>query len=279
MGLGTFFGRLLGRPEAVSSRTAATDRLKLVLMHDRTDIPATMMEAIRTEMVALLSKYVEIDTEALDVQLEREQGAIGLVLNIPIKRVKTELEAAEALETMHALQRAQAGEPGAADQPASEAVAVDDGDEAAAESPAGEAPAPSEGDAARAETPDRALASDEGAFHGPAPGSEAGLGDGAPAPESAGPDAAEEQADEGPSRVEAEPASGRAAAVIEAPQPAKTVTLPVRRLSALKGPDIGALLQRSDDDGEERPKVVRDAWYSAEALLAPTPSERGEPSD
>jgi cell division topological specificity factor len=279
MGLGTFFGRLLGRPEAVSSRTAATDRLKLVLMHDRTDIPATMMEAIRTEMVAVLSKYVEIDTEALDVQLEREQGAIGLVLNIPIKRVKTELEATEALETMHALQRAQAGEPGPDDHPASAAGPVGDADGAAGPPPAGEVLDSAAGDDAGEETSDQPLAPDEGAADDTALRSEDGGGDGASAPGLAGPDAVEEGADEAPPVVEAGPASGRAAAVIEAPQPAKTVTLPVRRLTALKGPDIGALLQRGDDDGEERPKVVRDAWYSAEALLAPTPSERGEPSD
>jgi cell division topological specificity factor len=104
MGLATLFDRILGRQTADASKNAAKDRLRLVLMHDRSDIPATMMEAIRAEMIQALSKYVEIDTEALDVQLEREQGAIGLVLNIPIRRVKTEAEAADALAAMHLLQ-------------------------------------------------------------------------------------------------------------------------------------------------------------------------------
>ncbi|MEB3223967.1 MAG: cell division topological specificity factor MinE [Candidatus Sericytochromatia bacterium] len=253
MGLSSFFGRLLGRPEAVSSRTAATDRLKLVLMHDRTDIPATMMEAIRTEMVAVLSKYVEIDTEALDVQLEREQGAIGLVLNIPIKRVKTELEASEAFETMHALQREQDGEAGGDEQAAEAAVApADAADEAATPEAPAEIPDAEVGEAAEVQ-PEPAAAE------------------------------AEAEVDEAVVAEAGEPAAagvGRSgASAIEVAQPAKTVTLPVRRFSTLKSPDVGALLHKMDDEGDERPKLVRDAWYSAEALLAQTPSERTEPSD
>lgn len=104
MGLATLLDRILGRQTQETSKNAAKDRLRLVLMHDRSDIPATMMEAIRTEMIHALSKYVEIDTEALEVQLERDQGAIGLMLNIPIRRVKTEAEAADALAAMHAIQ-------------------------------------------------------------------------------------------------------------------------------------------------------------------------------
>ncbi len=104
MGLATLLDRILGRQTPDASKNTAKDRLRLVLMHDRSDIPATMMEAIRAEMINVLSKYVEIDTEALEVQLEREQGAIGLVLNIPIRRVKSEAEAADALAAMHAVQ-------------------------------------------------------------------------------------------------------------------------------------------------------------------------------
>lgn len=105
MGLFSIINNLLGR-STEQSKNAAKDRLRLVLMHDRSDIPATMMEAIRTEMVQVLSKYVEIDQEALEVMLEKEAGSIGLVLNIPIRRVKSEAEAAEALAAMKTIQDA-----------------------------------------------------------------------------------------------------------------------------------------------------------------------------
>lgn len=105
MGLFSIINNLLGR-STEQSKNAAKDRLRLVLMHDRSDIPATMMEAIRTEMVLVLSKYVEIDQEALEVALEKEAGSIGLVLNIPIRRVKSEDEASEALAAMKTIQDA-----------------------------------------------------------------------------------------------------------------------------------------------------------------------------
>lgn len=109
MGLFSIINNLLGR-STEQSKNAAKDRLRLVLMHDRSDIPATMMEAIRTEMVQVLSKYVEIDQEALEVMLEKEAGSIGLVLNIPIRRVKSEAEAAEALAAMKTIQDARDAE-------------------------------------------------------------------------------------------------------------------------------------------------------------------------
>ena len=121
MGLFTIINNLLGRQNE-QSKTAAKDRLRLVLMHDRSDIPATMMEAIRTEMVQVLSKYVEIDQEALEVMLEKEAGSIGLVLNIPIRRVKSEAEAAEALAAMQAIQDAKDGKPAASAEATVEAA-------------------------------------------------------------------------------------------------------------------------------------------------------------
>jgi cell division topological specificity factor len=121
VGLFTIINNLLGRQNE-QSKTAAKDRLRLVLMHDRSDIPATMMEAIRSEMVQVLSKYVEIDQEALEVMLEKEAGSIGLVLNIPIRRVKSEAEAAEALAAMQAIQDAKDGKPAASAEATVEAA-------------------------------------------------------------------------------------------------------------------------------------------------------------
>ena len=41
-----FIERLFGKTEK-SAKSIAKDRLRLVLMHDRADIPAPMMEAMR----------------------------------------------------------------------------------------------------------------------------------------------------------------------------------------------------------------------------------------
>lgn len=83
--IATFIDRLLGRQ---SSRSTAKDRLRLVLLHDRTDIPGAMLEQMRLDMIAVLSKYVEIDQEALEVNLEKEEGSVALVASIPIRKVR-----------------------------------------------------------------------------------------------------------------------------------------------------------------------------------------------
>ncbi|MBU6429856.1 MAG: cell division topological specificity factor MinE [Cyanobacteria bacterium REEB65] len=88
MPLPAFLERLFSRTDA--SKDAAKNRLKLVLMHDRAAIPAAVLEQMRAELLAVLSKYVEIDQEALEVNLERSEGTIALLANVPILRVRPE---------------------------------------------------------------------------------------------------------------------------------------------------------------------------------------------
>jgi cell division topological specificity factor len=72
-----------------SARDEARKRLKLVLMHDRTQLSPSLLENMRDELVGVISKYVEIDREALDLSLESESNTIALVANIPVLRSRT----------------------------------------------------------------------------------------------------------------------------------------------------------------------------------------------
>ena len=91
MSLPSFLEKLFGRTEA--SKDTAKNRLKLVLMHDRAAIPSAVLEQIRTEMLTVLSKYVEIDQQALEFNLERSEGTVALLANVPILRLRSEVEA------------------------------------------------------------------------------------------------------------------------------------------------------------------------------------------
>jgi cell division topological specificity factor len=73
-----------------SSRQEVKNRLKLVLAHDRSDLTPQMIESMRQEILAVMSKYVDLDADAMDFTLENRSRVTSLVANLPILRVKPE---------------------------------------------------------------------------------------------------------------------------------------------------------------------------------------------
>ena len=73
----------------------ATNRLQVILMHDRTKLDPLIMNKMREELIEVFSKYVVIDNEELEIGLKNEGDAVALMLNIPIVRAKTEEELEE----------------------------------------------------------------------------------------------------------------------------------------------------------------------------------------
>lgn len=89
-----------------SSKDTARNRLRVVLMQDRTNLTPELMERMRKELVELLSKYVEMDKEALELNLEQDGDQVALMLSIPVIRAKDEEEIKEALEAEDAKKEA-----------------------------------------------------------------------------------------------------------------------------------------------------------------------------
>ncbi|MFG6325846.1 MAG: cell division topological specificity factor MinE [Lachnospiraceae bacterium] len=77
-----------------SSGDVAKDRLKLLLVSDRANCSPEIMELIKNDIINVIAKYMEIDSEGLDIQITQtesdgENGNVpALVANIPIKEVK-----------------------------------------------------------------------------------------------------------------------------------------------------------------------------------------------
>ena len=81
------------------SKDLAKVRLKLVLIHDKANVSPQFLEMVKGELIKVIKKYMEIDEDALDIQLTKVKSDEGdrivpqLVANIPIINVKsTEVE-------------------------------------------------------------------------------------------------------------------------------------------------------------------------------------------
>ena len=77
-----------------SSGSVAKDRLKLLLVSDRANCSPELMEMIKNDIINVISKYMEIDAEGLDIQItqtesEGNNGSVpALYANIPIRDLR-----------------------------------------------------------------------------------------------------------------------------------------------------------------------------------------------
>jgi cell division topological specificity factor len=75
-----------------SPKEVAKDRLQLILIHDRSDFSPELLDVIKGEILKVLEKYAEFDSEDINVtftQTEEGQGSSpALVASIPIKGMK-----------------------------------------------------------------------------------------------------------------------------------------------------------------------------------------------
>lgn len=81
-----------------ASKSVAASRLKLVLMQDRTNLTPKILEQMRGELIDLLSRYVELDKELLELDFQQEGDQVALMLSIPVIRAKDEEEIEAALK-------------------------------------------------------------------------------------------------------------------------------------------------------------------------------------
>jgi cell division topological specificity factor len=69
------------------SAESAKERLQLVLIHDRTDLTPAELEALKDELIEVISRHIEIDPDAVQIGLERDGRSQRLVADIPLRGV------------------------------------------------------------------------------------------------------------------------------------------------------------------------------------------------
>lgn len=79
--------RVLGKHTS-NSRIHAKERLRLVLVHDRANISPYLMNRLKEDLIQVISNYMIIDEEGMDVQLDQDEKEVALIASIPIKKIR-----------------------------------------------------------------------------------------------------------------------------------------------------------------------------------------------
>jgi len=75
--------RLLGR--GAPSASLAKERMKLVLIHDRTNLTPGALDTLKDELIQVISRHVEIEPEAVRIEMAQEGRQQRLIADIPLR--------------------------------------------------------------------------------------------------------------------------------------------------------------------------------------------------
>jgi len=79
----SLFQRLFG-PRESTSREIAKNRLQLVLVHDRVNMSPQLLQTLKDELIAVISRYVDIDVEGMEVTFTQNRRQSRLTADIPV---------------------------------------------------------------------------------------------------------------------------------------------------------------------------------------------------
>ncbi len=75
--------RLLGREP--NSAIQARERLQLVLVHDRTNLSPAKLDALKDEIIEVISRHIEIDPQAVQIDISQDGREQRLIADIPLR--------------------------------------------------------------------------------------------------------------------------------------------------------------------------------------------------
>ena len=84
--MSSFFDHLLGRE--TKSAATAKERMKLVLVHDRTDMTYSELDQLKDELIDVISRHVEIERASARVEMTQDGRQQRLIADIPLRPVR-----------------------------------------------------------------------------------------------------------------------------------------------------------------------------------------------
>jgi len=76
-----FIQRFFGKP---TSSATAKERLRLVLLSDHLSLAPDVVEALKHDLIEVISRYVDVDATNCDVTFEQQEKQVAMLANIPI---------------------------------------------------------------------------------------------------------------------------------------------------------------------------------------------------
>jgi len=76
-----FIQRFFGKP---ASSATAKERLRLVLLSDHLSLAPDVVEALKHDLIEVISRYVDVDAANCDVTFEQQEKQVAMLANIPI---------------------------------------------------------------------------------------------------------------------------------------------------------------------------------------------------
>jgi cell division topological specificity factor len=80
--MANWLSKITGR---TSSAEEAKERLKLVLIHDRTDINPEVMEKLKDDLLSVISHHVDIEPNSVKITMLHEGREQRLIADIPLR--------------------------------------------------------------------------------------------------------------------------------------------------------------------------------------------------
>ena len=88
----SIFDRMLGRAQPKKSGSTAKERLQFILVHDRINLSPERMQAMKEEILAVISKYVSVDGDNVDIELQKRERNSMLIAEIPFLKAHEGVE-------------------------------------------------------------------------------------------------------------------------------------------------------------------------------------------
>jgi cell division topological specificity factor len=71
-----------------TARSQAKDRMRNMLVHDRLELPAGRLEMLEEELIAVVSRYFDLDSDTTNFDLQQYERKAALIANFRLLRSK-----------------------------------------------------------------------------------------------------------------------------------------------------------------------------------------------